>query len=151
MENEITRSIELNAPLETCLGTQLHNPISSPSGSKCTIDGVFEVGNVVNCGSTYEGNEAFQWQKLIRAVDPKSYFAFSWSPGETGADLYSQNAGETLVEFRLTSTDTGTRLVITESGFENLPAAAREQSFRMNSDGWDAQAKNIENYVHARS
>ncbi|HKS73149.1 MAG TPA: SRPBCC domain-containing protein, partial [Terriglobales bacterium] len=53
----------------------------------------------------------------------------------------------TLVEFRLEKTATGTLLVLTESGFDKVPADRREEAYRMNEGGWAEQMKNIENYV----
>jgi hypothetical protein len=41
----------------------------------------------------------------------------------------------------------GTRLTVTESGFENLPADRRNKAFRENESGWTEQLKNIESYV----
>ena len=41
---------------------------------------------------------------------------------------YSKEA-PTLVEFRLEATPTGTRLTLTESGFENIPAGRRLEAF----------------------
>ena len=43
---------------------------------------------------------------------------------------------QTLVEFRLSKTATGTLLVVTESGFENLPSGQRRlEAIRMNAGG----------------
>jgi len=41
----------------------------------------------------------------------------------------------------------GTRLTITESGFERVPAHRRERAFMMNDGGWTAQADNIRRHV----
>jgi hypothetical protein len=41
----------------------------------------------------------------------------------------------------------GTLLVVTESGFDKVPADRREEAFRMNERGWTEQMKNIETYV----
>ena len=51
------------------------------------------------------------------------------------------------MEFRLERTATGTLLVLTESGFENLPDDRRAEAFRRNDEGWTEQMKNIENHV----
>jgi uncharacterized protein YndB with AHSA1/START domain len=53
----------------------------------------------------------------------------------------------TLVEFQLTEVPGGTKLAVTESGFDELPAHRRDEAFRMNSSGWEAQLRNIEKYV----
>jgi hypothetical protein len=59
---------------------------------------------------------------------------------------YSKEA-PTLVEFRLEKTATGTLLVLTESGFDKIPAERRLEAFQRNDGGWTAQIKNIENHV----
>ncbi|MGC2751771.1 MAG: hypothetical protein WCA40_05335, partial [Candidatus Acidiferrum sp.] len=53
----------------------------------------------------------------------------------------------TLVEFRLEKTATGTLLLLTESGFNNLPGDRRLEAFRRNEGGWTEQMKNIEKHV----
>ena len=53
----------------------------------------------------------------------------------------------TLVEFRLEEVTGGTRLTVTESGFDRIPAARRAEAFRMNEEGWTGQIRNIENHV----
>jgi len=42
---------------------------------------------------------------------------------------------------------TGTLLVVTESGFDNIPAHRRDEAFRMDEKGWAQQVKNIESHV----
>lgn len=56
----------------------------------------------------------------------------------------------TLVEFRLQKTTSGTLLVLTESGFDKIPADRRLEAFRRNERGWTEQMKNIESYVAQR-
>jgi hypothetical protein len=51
------------------------------------------------------------------------------------------------VEFRLEKTATGTLLVLTESGFDKVPADWRSDALRGNDGGWTQQMMNIENYV----
>jgi hypothetical protein len=41
----------------------------------------------------------------------------------------------------------GTRLTVTESGFDKVPAHRRAEAFRMNDGGWAEQIKNILSYV----
>ncbi|MGH9757492.1 MAG: vanillate O-demethylase oxidoreductase VanB, partial [Candidatus Acidiferrales bacterium] len=41
----------------------------------------------------------------------------------------------------------GTLLVVTESGFDKIPAGRREEAFRRNDGGWAEQMKNIANHV----
>ena len=41
----------------------------------------------------------------------------------------------------------GTLLVVTESGFDQLPASRRAEAFRMNEGGWADQIENIARHV----
>jgi hypothetical protein len=57
----------------------------------------------------------------------------------------------TLVEFVLDEVAGGTKLTITESGFDAIPLARRAEAFRMNDGGWAEQIRNIEAYVTGAS
>ena len=43
--------------------------------------------------------------------------------------------------------NSGTLLLLTESGFDKIPEDRRLEAFRMNDGGWTEQMKNIENHV----
>ena len=75
-------------------------------------------------------------------------FSFRWHPYaiEPGVDYSSEPT--TLVTFELTAVGDGTRLVITESGFDRIPLARRAEAFTANDGGWAHQARLIELYVH---
>jgi hypothetical protein len=64
---------------------------------------------------------------------------------DPGADYSAEPP--TLVEFRLEAAGAGTRLTVTESGFDRIPAGRRREAFRMNGAGWAGQIKNIEAHV----
>jgi hypothetical protein len=66
----------------------------------------------------------------------------SESPTEADAD-----SGTTLVEFRLEDAPEGTKLTVTESGFDRLPAKRRIEAYRGNSEGWTIQMENIRHHV----
>lgn len=111
------------------------------------IDGPFVPGEVSRGNITYPGYEQYQWEAVIKAVEPERLFSFTWHPYglDKGRD-YSQET-PTLVEFRLEPTANGTRLTVTESGFDKIPADRRAEAFRMNEGGWAQQVLNIERYV----
>ena len=41
----------------------------------------------------------------------------------------------------------GTRLSVTEAGFEKIPPERRGEAFRMNDEGWGIQMENIREYL----
>lgn len=85
----------------------------------------------------------------VERIEPERYFSFRWIPYGIDEDADLENEPTTLVEFRLEPAPEGTRLVITESGFDRVPAHRRERAFKMNAGGWEAQAANLERYLGA--
>lgn len=85
----------------------------------------------------------------IERVEPETYFSFRWIPFGVEASIDPATEPTTLVEFRLEPEAGGTKLTITESGFDRVPAHRRLRAFRMNDFGWTAQAENVKKHVEA--
>jgi uncharacterized protein YndB with AHSA1/START domain len=115
------------------------------------LEGPFVVGQISRGQITYPGYEHVKWEALVEKMEPERLFSFTWPHAKSLAKAdYSPDYSHeprTLVEFRLEKTTNGTLLVVTESGFDKLPADRREKAFRGNEGGWTEQMKNIENYV----
>jgi len=81
----------------------------------------------------------------VEAVEPMRRFAYRWSPdiGDDGAT----HGTTTLVTFELEPVDGGTRLTITESGFDAIPLERRATVFAGNDAGWAAQTGLIATYL----
>jgi activator of Hsp90 ATPase-like protein len=76
-----------------------------------------------------------------------SLFSFRWHPFAVDPTVDYSSEPSTLVEFRLEEVAGGTRLTITESGFDHVPLARRAKAFAANEEGWAGQARLIEKYV----
>jgi uncharacterized protein YndB with AHSA1/START domain len=109
----------------------------------------FAPGRRVQAKITQPGYEHVVWDVSIERMEPERLFSWRWHPAavERGVD-YSQEP-TTLVEFELRDVEDGTLLSVVESGFDNVPPERRLGAFRMNSEGWDIQTKNIERHVAA--
>ncbi|MFT3991521.1 MAG: SRPBCC family protein [Luteolibacter sp.] len=94
------------------------------------------------------GCEHLKWEATILDLVPESYFSFSWHPYAMDEENdYSQEA-PTRVSFELTPIDGGgCSLIICESGFDQIPAARREEAYLMNAGGWTIQAENLRRYL----
>ena len=80
--------------------------------------------------------------------DLASLGPFRWHPYAIDQTKDYSTETPTLVEFKLKATpDGGTHLIVTESGFDKIPAGRRPEALRMNDGGWTEQMKNIEAYV----
>jgi len=119
------------------------------------IDGPFVAGQISRGHMTYPGYEHVKWEARIEKIEPERLFSFTWAhPKSLDKATYSGDYSgdpKTLVEFKLEKTNNGTRLRITESGFDQLPADLRREAFRRNQGGWTEQVKNIENYVATKA
>lgn len=82
---------------------------------------------------------------MIERVEPPRLLAFRWHPG-ADPDV-GPEAPTTLVTFALEEVDGGTRLTITESGFDALPLERRAKAFAENEGGWEAQLGLLAKYV----
>ncbi|HVV84401.1 MAG TPA: SRPBCC family protein [Kofleriaceae bacterium] len=79
-------------------------------------------------------------------VEEMRRLAFRWHPGPPGADPAEPT---TLVELELSEVPGGTRLLLTESGFDRLPPGRRVQAFTGNEAGWEHQLRLIQAFLHA--
>ncbi|MGB7264762.1 MAG: SRPBCC family protein [Terracidiphilus sp.] len=150
MGNKIEKRIELNAPVSR-VWRALTEYREFGEWFRVALDGPFAPGKVARGKILHPGDEHIVWEALIEKMEPEQLFSFTWAQvryhdKERYSPDYSQ-APRTLVEFRLKETATGTLLVLTESGFENVPAEWRTDAFRGNDGGWTQQMKNIESYV----
>jgi uncharacterized protein YndB with AHSA1/START domain len=150
MNDRIEKRIELKAPISRVWRaiTDYHE---FGEWFRVRLEGPFVPGQSSRGQITYPGYEHVRWQAVVQKMEPEHLFSFTWPHPESfeKADSptdYSQEP-TTLVEFRLEETPTGTLLVVTESGLENLPDDRRLEAFRRNDGGWSEQMKNIENYV----
>ena len=77
---------------------------------------------------------------VITTVEPPERFAFNWQ-AEPGVPVM------TLVTFYLEAVEDGTRVTVTEEGFEVLPEKFRKSRAAGNSEGWSIQLRNLDNYL----
>jgi uncharacterized protein YndB with AHSA1/START domain len=155
MTDKIEKKTILKAPL-----AKVWNAISDSAAFATwfglTIDGPFVEGQTTTgkIAKTQVDDEVAKEQEpyvgmrcdlMIERIVPLKLLAFRWHPGadpDTGP-----NAPTTLVTFELEEVAGGTRLTITESGFEGLPLERRAKAFAENEGGWEAQLGLIAKYL----
>jgi len=107
----------------------------------------FVPGKATRGNITHPGYEHLLMEVVVQRMEPGRLFSFHWHPYAIDPKVDYSKEPPTLVEFRLKKTSAGTLLKVAESGFDAIPAARRDEAFRMNSGGWVQQVKNIENHV----
>ncbi|MDR3678048.1 MAG: SRPBCC family protein, partial [Acidobacteriota bacterium] len=111
------------------------------------LDGPFVPGQVSRGHITYPGYEHIKWEAMVQKMERERLFSFTWHPYSVDPKIDYSRETPTLVEFTLEKTAGGTLLLLTESGFDKIPAARRAEALRMNDGGWTEQMKNIESHV----
>jgi len=149
MSNTIEKRIELNAPVSR-VWRALTDYREFGEWFRVKLDGPFVPGEISTGHITYPGYEHLKWEAAVQKMEPERLFSFTWHPYAVSPDVDYSNEPSTLVEFRLESTDKGTVLYVTESGFDALPKDRQFEAFRMNDDGWSEQMINIGTYLKQR-
>jgi uncharacterized protein YndB with AHSA1/START domain len=144
--DRIEKKIVLNSP-RTRVWKALTNSNEFAEWFRLKLQDPFEVGKVIRGHVTHPGYEHLKVEMTIKRIEPEDLFSYSWHPYPIDPNVDYSKETPTLVEFRLQDVPEGTLLTVVESGFDQIPAARRDEAFRMNSDGWGAQLDNIQGYV----
>ena len=146
MDDRIEKRIELKAPVSR-VWRAITDYREFGEWFRVKLDGPFVAGAASTGHITYPGYEHLKWEAVVQKMEPERLFSFTWHPYAVDPKMDYSKEAPTLVEFRLEKTATGTLLVLTESGFDKIPAERRLEAFQRNDGGWTAQMKNIENHV----
>jgi len=146
MSDKIEKRIELAAPVSR-VWRALTDYREFGAWFLVNLDGPFVPGQVSRGHITYPGCEQVRWEAVVQKMEPEKLFSYTWHPYAVDPNVDYSKEPPTLVEFRLEKTATGTLLIVTESGFDKVPAARRAEALRRNDGGWAQQMKNIEEYV----
>lgn len=148
MSNDIRKSIDIEAPVSRVWRAIAdHREFGQWFG--VAIDSPFTVGQMSTGHVTIAGFEHVPWDAQILEISPERRFVYAWRPYAVDPERDYSNEPRTTVRFELEPTSSGTRLVITETGFDAIPADRRAEALRMNTGGWTAQAENIRTHVQA--
>ena len=146
MIDRIEKTIELKAPVSR-VWRALTDHHEFGKWFRVQLDGPFVPGQVSRGHITYPGYEHLRWEAVVVKMQPERLFSFSWHPYAIDPKVDYSKETPTLVEFRLEQIPSGTLLLLSESGFDSIPADRRAEAFRMNDGGWSEQMKNIETHV----
>ena len=144
--DRIERSIEISAPVAR-VWRAITDHREFGEWFRVALEGPFVVGRESTGRITHPGYEHVVWRAMVKEMRPEALFSFTWHPYAIDPKVDYSSEPRTLVEFRLEPVPAGTRLVVTESGFDGIPAHRRGEALRMNGNGWTGQVKNVARYV----
>jgi uncharacterized protein YndB with AHSA1/START domain len=146
VNNRIEKRIELKAPLGR-VWRAISDHREFGTWFKVDIEAPFVAGQAARGRITHPGYEHVVWNVVVQKIEPEKLFSFTWHPYGIDPKVDYSKETPTLVEFRLSAIPGGTLLIVTETGFGQVPAARRAEAYRMNDSGWAQQMKNIETHV----
>ena len=94
-----------------------------------------------------EAYKGHRFEFAVDRVEPMRFFSFRWHPFAMDSSVDYSKEPSTLVAFVLEEVQDGTKLTVTESGFDQIPIERRAKAFAANEGGWAAQMKLIEKYL----
>jgi uncharacterized protein YndB with AHSA1/START domain len=95
-----------------------------------------EVGQVIS----FRSGDQIHPPGKIAIVEPPERFGFYWQAAPN-------NPAMTLVTFRLETVPEGTRITVTEQGFEQLPGDLPETLSKRNAQGWGIALDRLAEYL----
>jgi uncharacterized protein YndB with AHSA1/START domain len=113
------------------------------------LEGPFVPGQPAQGAITYPGYEHMRFEVIVEQMEPERLFSWRWQPG--GDPDVDPAEPMTLVVFELEEIPEGTRLTVTESGFDRIPVARRAKAYRQNDAGWSGQFESLRKYVGSHS
>lgn len=140
VSDRIERSVVVSAPPE-----QVWEALTTEDGMKAWF------GDIAEMDVQPGGDAVFGWSEqghtvsaVIETVEPLTRFAFRWAA----------NAGEavdegpsSLVEFLIDSDETGTRIMVVETGFASFPDDVAKKHFDENTAGWKYELDELVEYL----
>lgn len=144
--NQIVKVVEINAPISR-VWQALTDYKQFGEWFRVKLNEPFAPGSRSTGITTYPGYEGYQWLATIDCMEHESLFSFRWNHDNIEPGLPPEQQPTTHVAFKLETTPDGTRLTITESGFDALPESKRGAIMRGNTEGWEIQSRHIVDYV----
>jgi uncharacterized protein YndB with AHSA1/START domain len=131
----IDRTIEINAPPRR-VWRALTDPAEFSAWFKVTIEGTIAQGSEVQMTSTHSGYEGQRFTVRFVELTPPQRLVWQWHPGEVDKSVDYSREPRTTVTFVLEPSGSGTKVTLSETGFDEISLARRAKVFNDNSRGW---------------
>jgi uncharacterized protein YndB with AHSA1/START domain len=146
MSDCIEKKVEIKAPVSRVWRALTdYREFSAWFGVR--MESPFVAGKLSRGQITYPGFEHLTLEAAIQKIEPERLFSFTWHPYAIDPNVDYSSEPQTLVEFTLEKTASGTLLKVVESGFDSIPEHRRAEAFFRNDGGWKEQIVNIERHV----
>ncbi|HYM24082.1 MAG TPA: SRPBCC family protein [Vicinamibacterales bacterium] len=144
----VWRAISDSGEFGEWFGVRFDRPFEPGAALRGTITPTRADAEVAKHQKPYEG---LTFDIVVDRVEPERLFSFRWHPYaiDRGVDYSSEPT--TLIVFELEDAPGGTKLTVTESGFDRIPLERRAKAFTANEGGWTLQMTLIDKHLAAHA
>ena len=133
--SQIERNITINSPVERVFRA-LTNAEELSAWFQVRIEGTLAAGSDVWMTSVHPDHAGQRFRVRIATVEPPRRLVWQWHPGEVDPEVDYSREPMTTVTFTLEPSNGGTRLTVSETGFDEITLARRGKVYQDNSQGW---------------
>lgn len=146
--SRIDRTIEIAASPER-VWRALTDAAELSAWFQVRIEGSISPGAEVWMTSTHPQHAGQRFPVRIVELTPHRRIVWQWHPGEVESGTDYSREPQTTVTFTLEPAGQGTRLAVSETGFDAISLPRRAKAFADNSQGWTEVLVWLQNYVEA--
>lgn len=147
--SRIDRTIEIQAPPER-VWQALTNTDELSAWFQVTIEGDIAPDREVWMTSVHPQHAGQRFRVHVTEMTPPRRLAWQWHPGEIDPSVDYSLEPRTTVTFVLEPSARGTRLVVSETGFDAIALARRAKVYGDNRQGWAEVLVWLQKYVEAK-
>lgn len=133
--SRIDRSIEITAPPER-VWRALTSAAELSAWFQVRIEGDIRPESEVWMTSVHPEHAGQRFRVRITEMTASRRLVWEWDPGEVDPAVDYSHEPRTTVTFMLDPTPRGTRLTVSETGFDQIALARRAKVYQDNSQGW---------------
>jgi len=148
--SRIDRSIDIKAPPER-VWRALTTASEVSAWFQVAIDGAIAPGQEVWMTSLHPEHAGVRFRVLFVEMTPPHRFVWQWHPGAVDPTIDYSKEPRTTVTFTLEPIASGTRLSVSETGFEGVALERRAAVYKDNTGGWTEVVTWIQKYVESAS
>lgn len=143
-KNRVWNALTNSAEFGSWFGMEIDGPFKPGAKMNGRIKPTSVDPEVAEMQRPFEG---FAVELLIDRIEPENLFSFKWHPYAVDSNVDYSTEPMTLVTFTLEEKNGGVLLTVTESGFDKIPPARRNDAIKANEGGWSKQMELISKYL----
>ncbi|HSC25929.1 MAG TPA: SRPBCC family protein [Vicinamibacterales bacterium] len=146
--SRIDRAIEIQAPPER-VWRALTDSRELSAWFQVKIEGDIAPGSTVWMTSVNPQHNCQRFRVRFTELTPPRRLVWQWHPGEVDPAVDYSREPETTVTFTLEASGKGTRVTVSETGFDAISLERRAKVYADNSQGWTEVLGWLQRHVEA--